>query len=76
MNKKNLPVKIILQRNGDLKRNKGGGSKKLFGEVNQQLQAEVIENLEKVKEYYDDIFAESGSIPAVAKMKVKKEAIA
>ena len=76
MNKKNLPVKIILQRNGDLKRNKGGGNKKLFGEVNQQLQAEVIEKLEKVKEYYDDIFAESASIPAVAKMKVKKEAIA
>lgn len=76
MSKKNLPIKIILQRNDDLKRNKGMGGNKLFCDVNRELQNEIIGKLENLKKYYDDIFQESESIPVIAKLKVKKEAIA
>jgi hypothetical protein len=38
MSEKNLPIKLVLQKATDTKRNEGGGSLKFFGPVTQELQ--------------------------------------
>lgn len=76
MEKKNLPIKIILQRNNDVVPNKPNGSKKFFGEVNDELQDKIINQLEEMADYYKDILEETSYLPIVGKLKVKKEAMA
>ncbi len=76
MNKKNLPIKIIMQRSSDITPNIPNGKPKFFGDVNKDLQDEVINKLERLSIYYDDLFNETEVIPAIVKIKVKKEAIA
>lgn len=76
MEKKNLPIKIILQRKSDIVPNKSNGGKKFFCEVNNELQDNIINQLEEMAEYYKDILEESSNIPIIGKLKVKKEAMA
>ncbi|NFF80408.1 S8 family peptidase [Clostridium botulinum] len=76
MEKNNLPIKIVLQRNEDIKPNMPGGKIKFFGEVNDKLQTTVIDKLKNLEEYYEDIFDYSEKIPVVGKIRVKKKAIA
>ena len=76
MSKKNLPIKIIMQRNSDITPNIPNGGCKFFGEVNRELQDSEIAKLESINDYYEDLFCESSSVPAIIKIKMKKEAIA
>ena len=41
MSKKNLPIKVVLQKTEDIYRNNGGVKLKFFGEVTPQLQTEI-----------------------------------
>ncbi len=76
MAEKNLPIKVVMQKTSDSKRNKGGGGVKFFGEVTPALQNDIAKKFQEVFEYYKDIFAENEHIPAVGKIIVKPEAIA
>ncbi len=76
MREKNLPIKVVLQRVTDTKRNKGGGNIKFFGEVTESLQNNITQKFEHVLEFYDDVFNENEFVPAIGKITVKPEAIA
>lgn len=76
MNKKNLPIKLVLQKTADVFKNTGGGDTKFFGEVTPQLQTEIANKFESVLDFYEDVFKENENIPAIAKITVKSEAIA
>ncbi|MEG0835756.1 MAG: hypothetical protein RR413_09970, partial [Christensenellaceae bacterium] len=76
MSKKNLPIKIVLQKATDTQKNQGGGSTKFFGEVTQELQNELAEKFENILEFYEDVFKKNEMVPAVGKITVKPEAIA
>lgn len=77
MGKKNLPVKIVLPRNSDIKKNTvNGGRLKFFGEVTEEVVNNVIMDFEQCLEYYQGVFAKEGNIPAIGKVKIKENAIA
>lgn len=76
MSKKNLPIKIVLQKATDTQKNQGGGSTKFFGEVTKELQDEFVGKFEHILEFYEDVFKENEMVPAVGKITVKPEAIA
>jgi len=76
MSKKNLPIKLVLQRASDTKKNNPGGATKFFGEVTPDLQREIISKFDHVLDFYEDVFKENVHVPAVAKIVVKPEAIA
>lgn len=76
MSKKNLPIKLVLQKASDTKKNRGGGKDKFFGEVTSDLQREIISKFDHVLDFYEDVFKENVHVPAVAKIVVKPEAIA
>ena len=76
MSKKNLPIKMVLQKATDILPNQGGGPAKYFGQVTSALQGEIVAKLEDMLTYYDDVFQESELIPVVGQINVKPEAIA
>ena len=76
MNEKNLPIKLVLQRTSDIKKNQPGGGSKFFGEVTEDLKNDISEQFEKLLDFYQDLFQENELIPAVGKITVKDEAIA
>jgi len=76
MSEKNLPIKLVLQKATDTKRNEGGGSLKFFGEVTEDLKGELISKFNHVLDFYEDVFTENQHVPAVGKIVVKPEAIA
>ena len=76
MSEKNLPIKLVLQKETDIQGNTGGGKIKYFGEVTTELQNDISGKFEKMASYYEDVFQESDLIPAVGKITVKPEAIA
>lgn len=76
MSEKNLPIKLVLQRATDMKKNKGGGKTKFFGEVTVALQEEIISKFNGILDFYQDVFQENELVPAVGKITVKPEAIA
>lgn len=45
MGKKNLPIKLVLQKETDLKRNPGGGQLKFFGGITQELKSNILTGL-------------------------------
>ena len=76
MSKKNLPIKVVLQKTEDIYRNNGGGKLKFFGEVTPQLQTEISGKFESLLTFYDEVFEENENVPAIGKVTVKPEAIA
>ena len=76
MSEKNLPIKLILQKESDILPNNGGGNLKFFGEVTPNLKREITNKFEYLLSFYEDIFNENEIIPAVGKITVKPEAIA
>lgn len=76
MGDRNLPVKIVLPRSEDIKKNLGNGSTKFFGELTNEKIEIIVERFEKCLEYYEDVFTEHKNVPAIGKIKVKKKAIA
>lgn len=74
---KNLPIKIILQRKDDLKRNHGGGSGPVFfGDYTPDIQQFVIRQFNTVFKTYRDYFTETNGMPATAVLKLKEKAVA
>ncbi|SHH32280.1 Subtilase family protein [Anaerosphaera aminiphila DSM 21120] len=76
MSEKNLPIKIIMQRKNDIKRNQGGGQDKYFEEYTPELQKEMVSKFENILKFYDEVFEENKFVPAIGKITVKEEAIA
>jgi hypothetical protein len=76
MASKNLPIKIVLPKEADSKKNKGGGENKFFEEFTPELQTSIAGMFEHVLDYYKDFFSANKMIPAVGKITVKQEAIA
>lgn len=76
MNKKNLPIKIVLQKTTDIQRNQPGGKAQFFGSVTPELQHSIAGMFKEVLNYYDDVFKNNKLVPAVGKITVKAEAIA
>lgn len=76
MSEKNLPIKVVLQKKTDIKRNQGGGKVKFFGEVTSELQNDIVEKFKGVLSFYDGLFNENELVPAVGKISVKPDAIA
>lgn len=76
MSENNLPIKLVLQKSTDIMKNTGGGETKFFGDVTPQLKNEIIDKFESLLSFYEDVFLEGESIPAVGKITVKPEAIA
>jgi hypothetical protein len=76
MAERNLPIKLVMQKSTDIKRNQPGGEPKFFGEVTPDLQKELVSKFENVLSFYNDVFSENKYIPAVGKIIVKPEAIA
>ena len=76
MANKNLPIKMVLPKDTDSKRNIGGGINKFFVDVTPELQISIAEMFEHVLDYYKDVFSVNKMIPAVGKITVKQEAIA
>lgn len=76
MNEKNLPIKLIMQKTEDIKKNPGGGKTHFFGDVTNALQIAVENMLDNVLDYYSKVFEENARVPAVGKITVKPEAIA
>lgn len=77
MSEKNLPIKMVLQKNDDIKANPpGGGGPKFFGECTKEIQERVEKDFTDILLYYDDVFENNPFVPAVGKIKVKSEAIA
>ena len=76
MEKKNLPIIVVMQKETDSARNDSGGSIKFFGELTSELQNRVCKDLENIQVYYAPLFEENDLVPAVGKVVVKDEAIA
>lgn len=76
MSKKNLPIKVILQKNEDIFVNNAGGKIKFFCDVTPQLQNEISTKFQSLLDFYDDVFTENENVPAIGKITVKPEAIA
>ena len=76
MNEKNLPIKLIMQKTEDIKKNLGGSKPHFFGDVTNALQIAVENMLDNVSDYYSKVFEENARVPAVGKITVKPEAIA
>ncbi len=76
MSEKNLPIKLIMQKTEDIKKNLGGSKPHFFGDVTNALQIAVENMLDNVSDYYSKVFEENARVPAVGKITVKPEAIA
>lgn len=76
MKERNLPIKLIMQRGTDSKKNNPGGGPKFFCEVTPELQSGIIQGFESVMSYYENVFQENALVPAVGKITVRPEAIA
>lgn len=76
MGKKNLPIMVVMQKENDVQPNHGGGKTKFFGDVNDELINEVTEKFTNLLKFYGNVFEENPKIPAIAKVTMKKEAIA
>ncbi len=76
MSEKNLPIKVIMQRASDTRKNLGGGKTKFFGEVTPELIQGITRKFEELETFYSELFDENAQVPAIAKITMKAEAIA
>ncbi|GAA3650263.1 S8 family peptidase [Asaccharospora irregularis] len=77
MGDRNLPIKMVIPRGEDIKKNiSGGGDRKFFCEVTEELKFNIVEKFENCLSYYKDVFDLNDKMPTVGKIKVKSEAIA
>lgn len=71
------PVKVVKIRDNDIKVNRvNGNGKKVFGEVTTELRENFASKVKEIHEVFNQRFKENNSIPAVAKVKIKAEAMA
>jgi serine protease AprX len=72
-----LPIKVILPHEDFLVRDEpGGAQRKIFGEVTDQVRAALARELDDLAASYRDEFALQPQVPAVAKVRLKRDALA
>jgi len=72
-----LPIKIVESTHKDLsKPDLPGGSRVVFGEVTQEVKDRCVAQLNSIGKYFDKSFKQQPMIPAVARVILKKKAIA
>lgn len=79
MNKDSFPypIKLVKIRDSDVKPNQGnGGDAKVFGKVTPELRKNLATQVNNINELFKDRFKNNTVVPAVAKVKMKNEAIA
>lgn len=71
------PIKSVHSADADFYTpgTRGGGSK-LFGDVTMQLRLELADQVGKVSDQFASVFSASPGVPAVAKVRLKEEALA
>jgi len=72
-----LPIKIIRGQKDDLKVPQSGGSTpKVFGDVTNAVRKSLTDQLVRIEGFYSDTFERTPGLPAVARVKLKPEALA
>lgn len=72
-----LPIKVVPQLDRDFyKPDVGGGPKKVFGEVTAEFRGELAAQVIGIRNEFDHAFREFPAVPAVARAKVRPDAIA
>lgn len=70
------PIKMVSVRPEDIKQNKGGGDVKVFGDVTSELRESFAHKVRNINAVFSERFEKNKLIPAVARVKLKNEAIA
>lgn len=74
---KRLPIKVVIAQDSDyFVPDSGGGSRTVFGQVTGELRQSLSEQVSTVEHDFAPSFERWPDIPAVAKVKLKKEALA
>lgn len=76
LDKKPLPIQVVLPRKEDIKKVIGMGSKIMMGEFTDELRKNTATQFTKLLEYYDNNFTEYPNVPCVGKVIMKEKAIA
>jgi serine protease AprX len=71
-----LPIKVVLPRKGDIKKNNPGGSLKFFEEFTPELRNSIALQFENLRDAYKESFDQYPEVPCVGKVIVKDKAIA
>jgi len=73
-----LPIKVILTHDDDHRRpHQGGDKRKVFDNgATPEVRQRLVGQLEDVRKYFDDVIPPELSIPAVARVVLKKDALA
>lgn len=72
-----LPIKVVHQRNEDLQKpDAGGGPRKIFGEVTPAVRRRLVQQVRAVEATFQPVFERAPNIPAVARLRLKEDAIA
>src|SRR5215469_3171487 len=74
---KKLPLKVVPAMDTDFYHpDAGGGPKKVFVEVTKELRQNLSTQVIEIRDHFADSFRQFPSLPAVARVKVRKDAIA
>ncbi|MFN8655617.1 MAG: hypothetical protein U0105_04710 [Candidatus Obscuribacterales bacterium] len=72
-----MPIKVVIAQDSDyFVPESGGGSRTVFGEVTGELRQSLSDQVSTVERDFADSFKRFPDVPAVAKVKLKKEALA
>ncbi len=72
-----LPIKIVESFRTDFSRpDSSGGARKVFGEVTGEVRKKYSNQLRDIKQYFSASFKERAALPAVARVVLKKKALA
>ncbi|MCA9630732.1 MAG: S8 family peptidase, partial [Myxococcales bacterium] len=72
-----LPIKIVVPREEDLRRpDHGGGGSKVFGDVTPEIRDALDYQVGEVIRYFEPLFTQAPSVPAVARVVLKPKALA
>ena len=77
-NERRLPIKVVLTNDDDHRRpDRRGGAAKVFDEgATPEVRQMLVGQLEGVREYFNEIFPPGSSLPAVARVVLKTDALA
>lgn len=74
---KRLPLKVVPQLDRDFYHpDAGGGPKKVFGDVSPEYRGALAAQVIEIRNHFVHAFSEFPDVPAVARVKVKQEAVA
>ncbi|MDR0752267.1 MAG: hypothetical protein LBF12_06795 [Christensenellaceae bacterium] len=76
MTKKNLPIKVIIKQERDIKPNQGGSKRKFFRDITTEFIEEISSKFSNIARYYNNVFSENEHLPAVGKLVLIEDAIA